>query len=238
MRYFFIFFVIILFSLPTISMAQDQCAVALSEAEDKYDQGRLYEIPELLQSCLEFGFSKEEKIRAYRLLTLSYLFLNYYNEADSLYLKLLRLSPEYNINDELDPKEIINHHKKFTTKPVYYITMGKLGINLAQSNVLIDYSISEASNNSEKYSSVIGFHAGIGAEMVIYNNLHLSGEFFLSMKSLHLRDTHWDFYSTDMDISHSEIELPIMLKYIISGRIKLIHLFQQELVQAFYLSQM
>ena len=88
MRYFFIFFVIILFSIPTISIAQDQCAVALSEAEDKYDQGRLYEIPEILESCLEYGFSKEEKIRAYRLLTLSYLFLDYYDEFCGILVKL------------------------------------------------------------------------------------------------------------------------------------------------------
>lgn len=196
-----------------MTMAQDQCAVALSEAEDKYDQGRLYEIPEMIQPCLNNGFSKEEKVRAYRLLTLTYLFLNYYNEADSSYLELLKLSPEYSINDELDPMEIINHHEKFTTRPIYYLTMGKVGINLSQSNVLIDYSISEASNGSEKYSSIVGFHAGFGAEMVLYNNLHLSGEFFITRKSLHLKDTHWDFYTTNMDISHTEIELPIMLKY-------------------------
>ena len=213
MRNFLIFFVLFTFNSAITLFAQDQCAVALSEAEDKYEQGRLYEIPEMIQSCLVDGFSQEQKIRAYRLLTLTYLFLDYYQEADSAYLKLLKLSPEYKTNDELDPMEIINHHEKFTTKPIYYLTIGKLGFNLSQANVLLDYSLSQSDNNSDKYTSVLGFHAGFGAEMVIYQNLHLSGEFFLTRKGLHLQDTHWDFYTTNMDISHIEIELPIMLKY-------------------------
>jgi len=193
--------------------AQDQCALALSEAEDKYEQGKLYEVPGLIRSCLTNGFSQEQKIRAYRLLTLSYLFLDYYQEADSAYLNLLRLSPEYSTNEELDPMEIINHHQKFTTRPIYYLTIGKLGFNLSSANVLQEFSISQASNNSSKYSSLLGFHAGFGAEMVLYKNLHLAGELFLSRKSLRLKDTHWDFYKTSLDINHTEIELPLMLKY-------------------------
>ena len=200
--------------------AQDQCAIALNEAEDKYEQGRLYEVPDLIRSCLKDGFSQEEKIRAYRLLTLSYLFLDYYEEADTAYLNLLKLSPEYSTNDELDPMEIINHHQKFTTEPIYYLTIGKLGLNFSQANVLLDYSLSQSFNNSEKYSTVLGFHAGFGAEMVIYENLHLSGEFFLSRKSLRLTDSHWDFYKTNLDINHTEIELPLMLKYnILKGNV-------------------
>ena len=32
-----------------VSFAQDQCALTLNEAEDRYEQGRLYEIPEMIQ---------------------------------------------------------------------------------------------------------------------------------------------------------------------------------------------
>ena len=138
-----IFSIILIFLFVALSsVAQDQCAVALNEAEDRYETGRLYEIPELLNACLESGFTKEQKITAYRLLTLTYLYLNYYEEADKSYLELLKLSPEYDINDELDPMEIINHHDKFTTKPIYYLTLGKFGLNVSYANVLTDYSIS------------------------------------------------------------------------------------------------
>ncbi|MCK5372151.1 MAG: PorT family protein [Cyclobacteriaceae bacterium] len=207
----FLLFVFLISTIP--AFAQDQCAISLSEAEDKYDQGHLYEIPGIIQSCLNEGFTKEEKVRAYRLLTLSYLFLNYYEEADKSYLELLKLSPEFKTNDELDPMEIINLHDKYTTKPIFYLTYGKIGFNYSYANVLLDYSISQSDNKSAKYSSVPGFQLGLGAEMVIYQNLHLSGEIFVSRKSLHFTDTHWDFYTTNMDIIHTDIELPIMLKY-------------------------
>lgn len=213
MKIYFTFLLLVFLTSAMSAFAQDQCAISLNEAEDKYDQGRLYEIPELIQSCINEGFTDEEKIRAYRLLTLTYLFLNYQGKAEESYLKLLKLSPEYQSNDELDPMEIINMHNKYTTKPIFYLTFGKIGVNFSHANVLLDYSISQSHNNSDKYSSIPGFQFGIGAEMVIYQNLHLSGELFISRKSLHLTDTHWDFYSTNMDIVHTELEVPILLKY-------------------------
>lgn len=213
MRNFLIFFILVNFLSVTQLLAQDQCTVSLNEAEDKYDQGRLYEIPEMLQSCLSEGFSKEQKIRAYRLLTLTYLLLDYYEEADKTYLELLKLSPEYTTNEELDPMELINHSEKFTTKPIFYLTLGKVGVNYSFANVLLDYSLSSSNNNSSKYSSNFGFDLGLGAEMVLIQNLHIAAEIYYSRKSVHLKDTHWDFYTTNMDIVHSDIEVPIMLKY-------------------------
>ncbi len=211
MKFLFIF-IILIWSFTEVVIAQTQCALSLSEAEDKYDQGRLYEIPEIINSCLEKGFSKEEEIRAYRLLTLTYLFLDYYDKADKSYLELLKLSPEFKTNDELDPQEIINHHAKFTTKPKYYLTLGKIGVNFSTANVLLDYSLSQI--GSDKYSSLVGFQVGLGGEMVLYKNLHLASEIFISQKNIHFFDNQWDdFLLTNLDIKHTEIELPIMLKY-------------------------
>ncbi len=213
MRILLSFFILVFFITAIPVFAQDQCAISLSEAEDQYEQGRLYEIPVLIQSCIEDGFTNEEKVRAYRLLTLTYLFLDYQEKADLSYLELLKLSPEFTTNEELDPMEIINQHNKFTTRPIYYLTLAKIGFNFSSASVLLDYSISQSMNNTDKYSSVVGFHIGFGGEMVVYKNLHLSGEFFVSRKNLHLTDTHWDYYTTNMDINHTELELPIMLKY-------------------------
>jgi len=211
MRIFLIILIFLIFGIS--AKAQDQCTVALNEAQDKYELGRLYEIPELINPCIENGFSKEQKITAYRLLTLTYLFLNYFEEADKSYLELLKLSPEYDINDELDPMEIINHHNKFTTKPLFYITLGKFGVNFSYANVMTDYSLSRSADGSDRYSTVPGFHAGFGAEMVIFQNLHLYGEFLISNKTIHQTDTHWEFYTTNMDITQTQVEIPILLKY-------------------------
>ncbi len=211
MRIFLI--IAIFFTVVLRTSAQDECAVALNEAQDKYELGRLYEIPELINPCIENGFSKEQKITAYRLLTLTYLFLNYFDEADKSYLELLKLSPEYNVNDELDPMEIINHHNKFTTKPQFYLNLLKFGFNLSYANVMTDYSLSRSADGSDRFSTVPGFHAGFGAEMVLFQDLHLCGEFLISHKSIHQTDTHWEFYTTNMDITQTQIEIPILLKY-------------------------
>ncbi|NJN28288.1 MAG: PorT family protein [Cyclobacteriaceae bacterium] len=213
MRLFFIFFIFFFTQHAIPALAQDQCELALGQAENKYRLGKLYEIPELLQPCINSGFTKEAKIRAYRLLTLTYLFLDYYDEADKAYLELLKLSPEYKTNQELDPMEIINHSAKFTTKPKFYLSLAKVGINYSFANVLLDYSISQSTDGTKMYSELLGYQAGIGGEMVIWQNLHLSTELFLRRSTLNLRDTHWGFYETSMDISHTKVELPIMLKY-------------------------
>jgi len=194
-------------------MGQNQCAESLIEAEGKYREGQLYDIPTILSECLENGFTKEEKIRAYRLITLSYLFLDYENEADETYLKLLKLSPEYKVNEELDPMELINHHEKFTTKPIFYLNPLKIGFNFSSANVTNEYSLSSPINKPDKYSPQVGFNAGFGTEMVIYKNIHLAAEFLITGETFHQQTTHWDFFITDMDYSFTKFQVPIMVKY-------------------------
>lgn len=218
MRFVLSFFVIIFLANTTFVFAQDQCAVSLSEAEDKYEAGRLYEIPEVIEKCLVNGFTDEEKVRAYRLLTLTNLFLNYQEKADSSLLKLLKLSPLYETNEELDPLEIINLSEKFTTKPIFYLS-SKIGFNISRANVLWDYSISKSDNDNiagsdlYDYSPDLGFIVGAGGEMVIWKNLHLAGELLYSRKSVLLSESHFGNYTPTMEIIHRDLEIPIMLKY-------------------------
>ena len=39
------------------------CAETLKEAERKFDEGKLDEIPKMLETCMKDGFTKEEKAR-------------------------------------------------------------------------------------------------------------------------------------------------------------------------------
>ena len=195
------------------AMGQNQCAESLIDAEGKYREGKLYDIPTILSECLENGFTKEEKIRAYRLMTLSYLFLDYEKEADETYLKLLGLSPEYKVNEELDPMELINHHAKFTTKPIFYLNPLKIGVNFSSVNVTSEFSLSSPIDTQDKYSAQVGFNAGFGAEMVIYQNIHLVAEFLITGETFHQQTTHWDFYIADIDYSFTKFQVPIMVKY-------------------------
>ena len=57
----FLIFFLVLF-MPEV-YSQDFCAQKLSQAEDKFDQGNFYEIPDILSLCLNNGFTKEEKVK-------------------------------------------------------------------------------------------------------------------------------------------------------------------------------
>lgn len=212
MRIFLSCFLLFFLAKSISVFAQDQCAISLSAAEDKYEQGRLYEISAIIEECLKEGFTDEEKVRAYRLLTLTYLYLNYQEKADSTFLKLLNIAPDYKTNDAADPMELIYHSEKFTTKPIFYLN-GKVGLNFSLANKLLDYSLSNSLTESGKYTWDLGFIVGVGAEMVIWKDLHLAGELFYSRKSVRLSDTHFGFYTTNMEIIHRELEVPLMLKY-------------------------
>ena len=55
--------------------AQSSCAQTLRNARATYDQGRLHELPDLLAGCIGNGFTQQEKVEAYKLLTLAYIYL-------------------------------------------------------------------------------------------------------------------------------------------------------------------
>src|ERR1051325_7143028 len=99
---------------------QDQgCEQTLNQATAEFDAGRFYSLPSILKPCLDKGFSKEQKVRAYLLLTQSYLILNDPIAAENSYLQLLVADPEYVANPVRDPVDVYYLSKKFTTTPVF-----------------------------------------------------------------------------------------------------------------------
>ena len=217
-RIFKAFLIFILFLVSANSFSQDFCDQKLGEAEDKFEKGRFYEIPDLLTLCLNNGFSKEEKIRAYRLLTITYLYLENQNLADQSYIELLKLSPEYIVNNEIDPRELVNHHEKFTTRPFLYL-VAKAGFNYTHYNQVIDVSINNDNDGSQTEKSLTGYNVGLGAEFTLYQNVHLGVEGLLFKKNFEITDNQFFLEGstasriTKLRQTYSEIEFPIYLKY-------------------------
>ena len=71
------------------------CAQTLRLAQSVYDQGRLQELNGILQNCLQNGFTKQERVEAYKLLTLSYIYQEEPEKADEAMLDLLRTDPYF-----------------------------------------------------------------------------------------------------------------------------------------------
>lgn len=151
------------------AQSQTTCAQTLRLAQSIYDQGRLHELPQLLQGCLERNdFNKEEKVAAYKLLALTYIYLEEPAKADDNMLKLLRTDTEFTVNDALDPAEFVALYKTFRTSPIYRIG-GKLGgVAAAPSVKSADY-IDDGTNNM---SHGFGFSGSITSEIPLRDKLN------------------------------------------------------------------
>lgn len=196
--------------------AQETCLESLSRAEDEFDLGRLYQVPEKLKDCLESGFTREEKVRAYRLLTLSYLYLNYFEKADTSFLELLKLSPLYLANRDVDPSEILNHEIKFTTRPNLLLTF-KVGPNLSRPWIIQEYSVSGA-GSQKNYNSITGMQFGGGADFYLAPRVYLNAEVFFTRTAFQVTDYQWNFYRTQLNQVRVTAQLPVSVKYLLIGR--------------------
>jgi Outer membrane protein beta-barrel domain len=157
-------------SLCGAALAQN-CAQTLRLARSTYDQGRLHELPGLLKSCLsrkdDTGFTKEEKVEAYKLLTLAYIYLEEPGKADSSMLKLLRTDPYFEINSDVDPAEFIGLYYTFRTRPVFSIGL-KFGANGTFPLLSQIYYVGNTAPANGSYKVGIGFQYGVVFEKQLF----------------------------------------------------------------------
>lgn len=137
------------------------CAQTLRLARSTYEQGRLHEIPTLLESCLNNGFSTQEKVDALKLLTQTYIYLEEPTKADATMLQLLQTDHYFEINEAIDPAEFVALYKTFRTTPIYRIGL-KAGAVTSQPNVT---SSDVANEGTGVYDNRFSFLAGVSAEI-------------------------------------------------------------------------
>ena len=101
------------------NLTAQNCTQSLRNAERAYAEGRIGEIPTLLDLCLRGGFNKAEQVKAYRLLTLSYLYQYETASAEKAMLSFLREAPDYKL-DPNDPAPFVKLYKRFRTSPVFW----------------------------------------------------------------------------------------------------------------------
>ncbi|MEJ0057462.1 MAG: hypothetical protein WDN75_18505 [Bacteroidota bacterium] len=97
-----------------------ECDLTLTQAESEFNAGHFYSIPGLLNECItNDNFTKEQKVRAYLLLSQVYLIIDDPIAAEDSYLKLLKVDPEYVANEVRDPIDVVYLSKKFTATPIF-----------------------------------------------------------------------------------------------------------------------
>ena len=136
------------------------CTQVLRLVRSTYEQGRLHELPALMEGCLngigEKGFTKIDKREAYRYLTLAYIYLEEPEKADESMLKLLDTDHFFQVNQALDPAEFIALYNKFRHDPLYSINL-KFGVNASQPSISNYYNIGSTGGGQGKYGLGIAF---------------------------------------------------------------------------------
>jgi len=151
-------FIVVVFAEASAQVTN--CAQTLRLARSTYDQGRLHELPGLLEHCLKDGFTDDQKVEAYKLLAEAYLYLEEPEKADEAMLNLLRTNHYFQINENVDPAEFVGLYNTFRTKPVYNIGI-KGGINGTFPMLMKNYYVGEGAKGNGKYGTTVAFQAGV-----------------------------------------------------------------------------
>ena len=208
-----LFTILVFFSYCVVGFSQVEgpCAQKLAEANDEFEEGHFYTISGLLKSCIRRGFSKEQRIQAHYLLTRTYLYLDKPDSAEYHYLELLKENPEYRVDEENDPIDIVYLSEKFTTSPIISIS-AEGGTNLTMISILNDY---DATDGPENFGAGWAFQLAAGLEV------HFSDAFSFKFNPTFL-NRRWKFegvyYESDPSYSNSSnntLTLPFTFKYTI-----------------------
>ncbi len=191
----------------------NNCSDKLSQAQQLFESGQIEQIPFLLDSCLNSGFTKDQKIQAYRLLIQTYLFDSNITMADSIMLKLLSQNPDYKIA-RTDPVEFSELYNNFKVK--YQWSAGVLlGANFPRIRVIENYSLFNINKLNSTYSSIgPGIDAGFYGNLYIKNYLWVTGG--LDYSSLNYKRTDINSLKTEQvnfDEYSNWLTIPVTLNH-------------------------
>jgi outer membrane protein with beta-barrel domain len=176
--------VIIIFTgLYQLANAQSQadCSESLNRARDEFNAGHLEAVPNILHDCIKNGFSKAQKVDAYRILTITYLYLDDPIGAENSFLALLAVEPQFQVA-ESDPVELEYLSKQFITNPItsYFI---KAGANFSTATVLFSNPIGR-DTDPVNYRIGAGFNFMGGMDLHFNEIVSLTMELELSSRAL------------------------------------------------------
>jgi hypothetical protein len=198
----------------TVSAQSSTCEEQLNAAAAEFAAGRFYGIPAMLKPCIDKGFTREQRQRAYLLLTQTYLLLEDPIAAEDSYLRVLKANPEFETDPANDPIEVVYLSKKFTAAPIFSIYASGGG-NTSVVRVIHDVpSYSGDTPGKTKYSLRPGWQATGGVEWSFSNHVSLCGELTLSQTSYKKNETFvfkWD----ELELIDKQLWLsvPISIRY-------------------------
>lgn len=206
-------FMFLLFScMVSYAQKSDDCEIILNRATEEVNAGHFYGIDSLMADCLKGGFSREQRQRAYLLLTQIYLLLDEGEKAETAYLEVLRANPEFVTDPSRDPIDVVYLSKKFTATPVFSL-FGRVGGNTTFVNVLRSMSITGEPVDTQ-YILLPGWTATFGANWNITDTWSLGAE--LQYAHTAYRKEQYGQWSTSEAILQDRLgwfNLPVTINY-------------------------
>jgi len=220
---------IILLSSGRSAYGQDDCAAILQEARRYYDLGMIDDIPQMLAACMEEGFTRAQKVEAYKLIILAYLFDDNQFEAEKTMVEFLRKFPEYEIMPN-DPVEFIYLFESYGTTSVWSVGL-TAGFNLTNPRIIEPYSAFDLNGTTLLNKMKPGFQLGLGVARYVNKNILLNLELYISSnKYKFIDELQIPLYDGPDGINRStytektlKVELPVTAAYELT--IKKIHYF-------------
>ncbi len=187
--------------------AQEQttaCAQVLRSARAVYEDGRLHEMPTLLSSCLNTGFSKEERVEALRLLTLTYLYLGEPIKAEESMVRLLKADSFFEINEVVDPTEFINLYRQYRTDPIFNVGF-YFGVNNTQNSITTVHYVFPDGAGKGKFTGAININLGIAFEKELTDKITINPELAMISRSFSYSNNDLFYDSTGVATENSGI---------------------------------
>lgn len=204
-----------LLSLAGYAQKEKACKDKLKDATRAYDEGRVSEVENLIKDCLK-DLDKAKQKEAYRLLTLSGLYLDNQDMAEHNMREFLRIEKEYKpvrgTGEGSDQPEFIELFDKFHTKPIYLYGL-KLGVSYSLTQSTMAFSVDDNAKLSQ-FNPRIGFLIGGMFDVPITDNIHVGVEAYYATRSFQHTESLLNFTNVTFQESQAMVEVPIYLRYL------------------------
>jgi len=177
------------------SLQAQDCSFTLSKAQKNFEAGVIEQIPQSLQPCIENGFTKEEKLQAYKLIIQCYLFDNNTAEAEKAMLNFLKKNPEYEVMPT-DQAEFTHLFETYRSVPIASIgILGFTNFSSPQQLLVLDPS---QTNGSYK-------NTGFGVQVGLSYRQFISKLFDVNLECFYVTSSYqYAMNSTTMENSSSQ----------------------------------
>jgi hypothetical protein len=128
----------------------------------------------MLAPCMQEGFTRSQRIEAYKLLILAYLFDDDQFDAEKTMTEFLKRYPEYEIIPN-DPVEFIHLFETFRTTSEFSVGV-IAGLNLTNPRIIENFSTLDMFSSKSTNATGTGYQFGLGAGRYLGKRLMINIE--------------------------------------------------------------